>query len=136
MIAMKLAGIDLDPQHDWTDEYDWDPVAQEQSRTLTGKLVVQEGVKVHGRPITLDGTGCAWTPLSVVRQLEALRDQPGLVMPLVLPDGRAFSVIFNRADGASLVARPVHREVAPALTDPFEVVLRLVTVAPPPPTTP
>lgn len=126
---MQLAGIDLDPQHDWIDEYEWDPVAQTQDRTLTGKLVVQEGAKVHGRPITLDGTGCAWTPLSVVRQLEALRDQPGLVMPLVLPDGRAFSVIFNRAEGAPLTARPVHREVFPSPDEPYEIVLRLVSVA-------
>jgi len=128
MIAMKLAGIDLDPQHDWTDEYDWDPVAQEQSRTLTGKLIVQEGVKIHGRPITLDGTGCAWTPLSVVRQLESLRDQPGLVMPLVLPDGRTYSVIFNRAEGAAIQAKPVHRQVKPDSDEFYEVVLRLITV--------
>lgn len=125
---MQLAGIDLDPQHDWIDEFEWDPVAQTQDRTLTGKLLVQEGIKVHGRPITLDGTGCAWTPLSVVRQLEALRDQPGLVMPLVVPDGRTFSVIFNRAEGAPVVAKPVHREVNPAGSDPFEVTLRLITV--------
>lgn len=126
---MQLAGIDLDPQHDWIDEYEWDPVAQTQDRTLTGKLLVQEGTKMHGRPITLDGTGCAWTPLSVVRQLEALRDQPGFVMPLVLPDGRVFSVIFNRAEGAPLVAKPVHREVNPMDSEPFELTLRLLTVA-------
>lgn len=125
---MNLAGIALDPQHEWVDEYEWDPVAQEQARTLTGKLVVQEGVKVHGRPITLDGTGCAWTPLSVVRQLEALRDQPGLVMPLVMPDGRSFSVIFNRGEASCLTAKPVHREVFPGAGDPYEVTLRLITV--------
>lgn len=88
--------------------------------------MVQKDAKVHGRPITLDGTGCVWTPLSVVRQLEALRDQPGLV----LPDGRAFSAIFNRADGAPLVAKPVHREVNPGGAEPFEVMLKLVSVAP------
>ncbi|WP_374981846.1 hypothetical protein PSGK_15345 [Pseudomonas solani] len=127
---MQLAGIDLDPQHDWIDKYEWEPVAKTQDCTLTGKLLVQKGAKVHGRPITLDGTGCVWTPLSVVRQLEALRDQPGLVMALVLPDGRAFSVIFNHAEGAPLVAKPVHREVNPAGSEPFEITLRLISVAP------
>lgn len=133
---MRLAGIELDPQHEWVNEFEWDPVSQDQGRTLTGKLVIQEGVKVHGRPITLASNGGAWTPLAVVRQLEALRDQPGLVMPLELPDGRAFSVVFSRVDGAPIEAVPVHRLVNPPPSWPFNVTLRLVTVAPPPPTTP
>ena len=49
-----------------------------------------------------------------MRQLEVLRDQRLRVMPLVLPDGREFSVIFNRADGAPLEAETaVPREVNP-----------------------
>ena len=130
---MWLGVIELDDQFEWTDEFEWDAVAQEQERSLNGKLIVQEGVKVYGRPITLASNGGVWTPLSVVRQLEALRDQRGLVMALALPDGRQESVIFNRSNGAALEAAPVHRLVNPPPDYPYEVTLRLITVAPPPP---
>lgn len=127
---MQLAGIELDVQHEWTDEYGWSPIEQTQERTLSGKLIIQQGVKVHGRPITLASNGGAWTPLSVVRQLEALRDQTGLVMPLTLPDGRTFSVVFNYEGGPPLEAVQVHRRVNPPPDYPYNVTLRLITVAP------
>lgn len=137
-MAMMLDSIQLDEQYDlggdqleWIDEFDWDAVAQEQERSLAGTLIVQEGVKVHGRPITLASNGAAWFELSLVRQLEILRDQPGRVMPLVLPDGREFSVIFNRANGAALEAKPLWRQVNPGADALYEITLRLLTVAPP-----
>ena len=139
-MAMMLDSIDLGEQYDlggdqleWVDEFDWDAVAQEQDRSLAGTLFVQEGVKVHGRPITLASNGAAWFPLSLVRQLEILRDQPGRVMPLTLPDGREFYVIFNRANGAALEAKPLWRLVNPGADALYELTLRLITVAPPPP---
>ena len=130
---MMLDSVSLDDQFEWVDEFDWDPVAQVQERSVMGLLLVQEGVKVHGRPITLQSNGGVWTPLSVVRQLEVLRDQPGRVMPLVLPDGREFSVIFDRTQGAPLAAKQIHRTVNPGPDEPYDVNLRLITVAPPPP---
>ncbi|MFD1691243.1 hypothetical protein ACFSHR_05765 [Azotobacter chroococcum] len=72
-----------------------------------------------------------WTPLSVVRSLKVLRDIPNKIMALTLPDGRSFSVVFNRADGAALEAVPLERRVAPPDDWPYEVNLRLITVAPP-----
>lgn len=129
---MILDSVELDDQFEWVDEFEWDAIAQEQERSITGALLVQEGVKLHGRPITLQSNGGVWTPLSVVRQLEILRDQPGRVMLLRLPDGREFHVIFNRADGAPLVAKPLFRRVNPGADWLYEVDLRLITVAPPP----
>ncbi|PJI50803.1 MAG: hypothetical protein CTR55_00455 [Pseudomonas sp.] len=127
---MMLDSIELDDQFEWADEFDWDAVAQDQERSLTGALLVQEGVKLHGRPITLKASGGVWTPLSVVRQLEALRDQRMQVMPLVLPDGREFSVIFNRSNGAPLKATPIFREVNPTPDATYDVEISLITVAP------
>lgn len=139
-MAMMLDSIDLGEQYDlggdqleWVDEFEWDAVAQEQDRSLAGNLIVQEGLKVYGRPITLSSNGAAWFVLSLVRQLEILRDQPGRVMPLTLPDGREFYVIFNRANGAALEARPLWRQVNPGPDALYELTLRLITVAPPPP---
>lgn len=138
MPSLILDSLDLgaDPalggeQLEWVDEWEWTPVAQEQERSLTGKLLVQQGSKLHGRPITLKSNGGAWFPLSLVRSLEVLRDIPGRVMPLTLPDGRAFHVIFDHSEGAPLKASPLFREVAPGADHLYEIELYLITVAPP-----
>lgn len=129
---ITLAGIALDDHHEWTDEFQWSAIEQERERSLSGALIVQEGVKKYGRPITLAANNAAWTPLAVVRQLEELRDQLGLVMPLELADGRAFHVIFNRVDGDPLEAQQLEREVEPRPDSDYLITLRLITVAPPP----
>lgn len=128
---MMLDSVELDDQFEWVDEFEWDAVAQEQERSVSGALLIQEGVKLYGRPITLKSNGGVWTPLSVVRSLEVLRDIPNKVMALTLPDGRAFSVIFNRADGAALEAVPIERLVNPGDDHFYDVNLRLISVAPP-----
>lgn len=135
MRDIQLDSIVLDGQLEWADEFDWSVVEQQTERTLSGKLSVQGGIKIYGRPITLASNGGAWTPLSVVRQLEVLRDQFGRKMPLTLPDGRRFHVIFDHAAGA-LEAEPVERLVNPPPDAPYEITLRFLTVAPPPEPTP
>ena len=37
---ITLAGIALDDHHEWTDEYQWSAVEQEQERSLSGALIV------------------------------------------------------------------------------------------------
>ncbi|WP_236172609.1 hypothetical protein [Pseudomonas pseudonitroreducens] len=128
---MRLDSIELDDQLAWVDEFDWDAVAQDQQRSITGALLVQEGIKLHGRPITLRSDEGAWTPLSVVRKLEKLRDEPRRLMQLNLADGREFSVIFNRQAGSPLEAIPLFREVSPAPDADYLLTIRLITVAPP-----
>lgn len=136
---LVLGGIDLaeDPrlcgdQMEWVDQFAWDPVAQEQERTLTGSLIIQEGVKLYGRPITLASNGGAWFTHTTVLALEALRDQPGIVMPLKLQDGSEHFVTWNRMDGAPVQAAQVFRTVVPSADWLYELTLRLITVAPPP----
>ncbi|WP_296276564.1 hypothetical protein [Pseudomonas sp. UBA7530] len=137
---LVLGDIDLaeDPklcgdQMEWVDQFDWDPVAQEQERSLTGALIIQEGVKLYGRPITLASNGGAWFTLATVRALEALRDQPGIVMPLTLQDGSQHYVTWNRAAGAPVQAVQVFRKPNPEPEWEYELTLRLITVAPLPP---
>tara|TARA_R110000764_G_scaffold2641_5_gene11480 strand:+ start:10703 stop:11140 length:438 start_codon:yes stop_codon:yes gene_type:complete len=137
-MPLTLAGIDLaeDPalageQMEWVDEYEWDAIEQSQERGLTGSLMIQQGVKLYGRPITLQSNGGAWFTLTTVRALEALRDQLGTVMLLTLPRGDQHYVAWNRADGPPLKATQVFRELDPDATD-YELTLRLITVAPPP----
>lgn len=137
-MAFTLDTIDLaaDPdlggeQIEWTDEWEWDPVAQEQERSLSGALIIQEGVKRYGRPITLASNGGAWFTLATVRALEALRDQPLIVMLLTLPTGAQHHVTWSRVDGSPLQARPLFRLVDPGPDWLYELTLKLITVAPP-----
>lgn len=137
-MPLTLGEIDLsaDPalageQMEWVDEYDWDGIEQTQERSLTGALILQEGAKLYGRPITLQSNGGAWFTLATVRALEALRDQLGIVMLLTLPRGDQHYVTWHRTAGAPVKATQVFRELNPADTD-YELTLRLITVAPPP----
>ena len=136
-MSLTLHTVDLaaDPtlggeQVEWTDQYDWDSVAQEQERTLSGGLVISEGKKLYGRPITLASNDHAWFPLSVVQELEALRDQLGIQMLLTLPTGASHWVTWNRAAGVPIEAKQLQRRVDPARPY-YLLTLRLITVAPP-----
>ncbi|MEZ2746304.1 hypothetical protein ACBQ16_14000 [Halopseudomonas bauzanensis] len=131
---ITLDDVQLDDQLQWVNEFDHDAVAQTQERSITGKLLVQYGANplAHGREIDLRSNGGAWTPLSVVRQLEAMRDEPGRVMLLTLADDRHFHVIFNRTSGPPLTAEPVFREAYPTADSLYYINLRLLTVAPAP----
>lgn len=137
-MPLILADIDLSAnpalggeQMEWVDEYEWDVIEQTQERSLTGVLMIQQGVKLYGRPITLQSNGGAWFTLATVRALEALRDQLGIIMSLTLPRGDQHYVTWNRDDGPPLKAVQLFRELDPAGTD-YELTLRLITVAPPP----
>ena len=37
----------------WSDEFDWNSIEQKQDRAVDGALIIQEGKKKSGRPITL-----------------------------------------------------------------------------------
>lgn len=138
-MALTLDSIDLadnpdlaGEQLEWTDEWEWNAIEQEQDRSLTGALIVQEGVKLYGRPITLSSNGGAWFTLAKVRELEAMTTVPLKVMLLTLPTGDQHYVMWNRAAGPAVQARAVHRTVAPDPDWVHELTLRLITVAPPP----
>ena len=49
-------------------------------------------------------------------------------MPLTLPDGRTFTVIFDRADGPPIEAQQVLPLSAPSDDHNYTVVIRLLTV--------
>lgn len=88
--------LNLHPQFMWTDELDWTPVAQsEPTYTLTGSVDIQQGTKLAGRPITLNGAD-VWIAKGDLLQLQDWASVPELTLTLTHPDGRAFDVIFNR----------------------------------------
>ena len=72
----------------WEDEFGWNKVAQAApQRTLSGGLVIQQGIKANGRPITLSGDW-VWLDLGSLRTLRDWTDVPELEMTLTHYDGR------------------------------------------------
>lgn len=112
----------------WPDEFQYNQVEQTRERSLTGGLLIQEGVKQYGRPITLEG----WldrTTLDQVYAREALTS-PGF--EIALPDGRTHTVVFDRSRGLAVEAEPVTPYTKASNTPDwkYRVTLRLVTVEP------
>lgn len=125
---MTLDDIDITNNLVWRDEFTHNQVEQVSERSLTGGLIIQSGVKLFGRPVTLEG----WLPRSAVDALHAVEAIPSRVMQLTLADGRQFSVVFDRSRGIALDARPVF-EYTKSSTVPnwqYMTTLRLITVEP------
>ena len=84
----------------WTDEYSWSPVEQTKTYTVTGALLIEEGIKQSGRPITLEGAmDKTWCTRSVVDQLRAWAATINIRLTLTLR-GVTRSVTFNHEGGA------------------------------------
>lgn len=84
----------------WADEYTWSPVQQSKTYTTTGALLIEEGVKQTGRPITLEGSAdTTWCTRALVDQLHAWARTPAITLTLTLR-GIARSVTFDHERGA------------------------------------
>lgn len=84
----------------WVDEYTWSPVEQTKTYTTTGALLIEEGVKQAGRPITLEGDADrTWCTRALVDQLHAWAHTPGIVLTLTLR-GTPHQVTFDHEKGA------------------------------------
>jgi len=84
----------------WVDEYTWSPVQQSQTYTTTGALLIEEGVKQAGRPITLQGEiDKTWCTRAMVDQLHAWANTPALLLTLTLR-GTARQVTFDHSKEA------------------------------------
>jgi hypothetical protein len=115
----------------WSDEFNWKPVEQNQEYALDGTLIVQEGKKKSGRPITLspsDGQG--WikrSDLSVIQDWSALQNEQFTLVFEYPHDTRQFNVIFNHAEGA-IEADPVKGFPTVSEGDYYRATLRFIEV--------
>ena len=115
----------------WSDEFDWKPIEQNQERAIDGALIIQEGKKKFGRPITLspsDGQG--WikrSDLSVIQDWSALQDEQFTLVFEYPHDTRQFNVIFNHAEGA-INAKPVMGFPTVSDGDYYEVTFKFLEV--------
>ena len=102
----------------WSDEYDWSPVAQATGYSTRGVLLVDVGLKLAGQPITLEGTDTnAWITRALCDTLKAWAALPGAQFDLVLR-GITHPVIFDHAQGG-FSAQPIWKlldgEITPEL---------------------
>jgi hypothetical protein len=84
----------------WADEYTWSPVQQSKTYTTTGALLIEEGVRQAGRPITLEGSeDKTWCTRALVDQLHAWAATSAITLVLTLR-GVAHPVTFDHERGA------------------------------------
>lgn len=127
---MTLDDIDITNNLVWVDEFTYNNVEQSKERSLTGGLIVQAGLKLFGRPITLSES---WLPRSTIDALAA-KEMLSEPMILTLADSRVFTVVFDRSRGIAIEATPVHNFVD-AANEPawqYRATIRLMTVEPTP----
>ena len=115
----------------WSDEFDWKPIEQNQERAVDGTLIVQEGKKKSGRPITLSASdGQGWikrSDLSTIQGWSALQEEQFTLVFEYPHDTRQFNVIFNHSDGA-INAKPVMGFPTVSEGDYYEVTLKFIEV--------
>ncbi len=131
-MAITLDGLELPADLEWQDEFDWQPVAHSSERSLTGKLLIEEAPLIKGRPVTLfGGPNACWVPRSLVLALKAMESTPSdPSQPMTLNfHGLQLPVIWNRADGQPVEAKPVQRIRNPGETHKYYITLRLMEVA-------
>lgn len=120
--------VHLHGQFVWRDEYDWTPIAQSSPVYLmSGAMDIQQGTKLAGRPITLDGEH-VWLKRQEIRALQALAAVPELTFTLTHPDGRTFDVMFARPFIDGIKPVKIIRPSDEAADDNYTANLHFLTV--------
>lgn len=96
----------------WSDEFDYKPIEQKQQFAVDGSLIIQEGKKKAGRPITLvpSNEGMGWIKrreLSKLQDWSALQDEQFTLEFDYPHDNRRFNVMFNHQEGAITNPKPI-----------------------------
>lgn len=120
--------LSLHPQLYWQDEFDWTKLAQSAPEyTLGGAIVLEQGTKLAGRTITLNSNYARFTRAEI-RILQIWSEVPELEIIVTHPDGRTFTVCFDRPAISDISAiRPV-RGAEETDTDIFHAILRFITL--------
>ena len=117
----------------WSDEFDWKPIEQTQERAVDGTLIIQEGKKKSGRPITLQpaADGMGWVKRSLLSTLKNWSTEQGEEFTLKFEyasDQREFNVIFNHAENA-IEAKPVKGIPAASENEFYSVTMRFTELS-------
>lgn len=122
--------ITIDDDLEWVDEFSFIPVTQDVQRTIGGNQVIQEAALVKGRPITLSGGESVWMPKKVLKDLQTMMSQVGVVMTLTMPNSDTYKVIFRHGEGDVISGKPVHRQTVTSDDTMYHnVTLKLMEIA-------
>lgn len=93
----------------WVDEHSWSPVVGNAEYSLTGALIIENGLRLAGQPITLEppDDSMAWHTRAVVDQLYAWSKLPGQTFNLTLDNGQLYEVVFRHHEPPAMEAKPV-----------------------------
>lgn len=117
--------LQLPPGLQWRDEFGWDKVEQDQEYSLTGALILQEGAKQSGRPITLyGGKEGAWIDRQTLLNLQLMSNVPDQTMTLVLW-GTSYTVAFRRP---AFEAEEILRSANPDVDHLYSITINLMEV--------
>ena len=123
---MKLDDIDIYNLY-WANEFDYEPVAQAQIRSVTGALINFEQAQPVGQTMTLTG---AWVSRTTLLALQAKRTTANNTIEVTLDDGRIFTTIFDRSKTPSLEAVLIDGIAAnPEANDQYSITLNLQIIA-------
>ena len=120
--------LTLPPDLIWTDRFKWAAVEASHEYSTTGALLVDQGARQVGRPVTLaGGEDHAWMPQAQCDALRALANLPGADMTLTLHDGTSLTVIFDHTREA-FEADLVVDYADPVGTDWYVPTLRFIEI--------
>ncbi|MFW1970616.1 hypothetical protein [Acinetobacter bereziniae] len=114
----------------WSDEFDWNPIEQKQDRAVDGALIIQEGKRKSGRPISLTADkNMAWLKRHIVSKLKdwSILQEMFELQFNYFHDKRTFNVIFNHQDKA-IEANPVLEHPTVSEDDEYNVTLRFLEI--------
>jgi hypothetical protein len=82
---------------EWSDQYGWSAPVASKTHTLTGAMIVQQGKRMAGRPITLESPDNerGWVKKNIVDSLMVLADKTDTDYQLLLNDGVTRRVRFD-----------------------------------------
>ena len=102
-----VLSVDLPKDLVWNDELNWTPVAQDVEWSLSGALLIQEGVKLKGRSITLVApSNMVWITRAQGLTLQQMNNTAGMVMTFSFLDSTnrsnvlfSYNTMFRHAEG-------------------------------------
>ena len=129
----NLLELDLPNDLDWIDEFNWSPVQASNHYTITGALVIEQGVKQAGRPITLKSPedGLGMVPRSTLATMRAWASIRGTRYTLKLErpaDTRSFLVEFDLTGGL-IEANPARGFTFHDPSEEFYITVRFIEVS-------
>jgi len=124
-----LAGLPIPRGMVWSDEFGWSRVQKSLEYSLTGAALIDVGVRLAGRPITLQGeVEAGWIKRGALVALQALADSdPDGEHLLVLADGRTFNVQFAPVE-LPIEGKPLARPELPVEDYPYIATVRLIEI--------